>query len=322
MKFSASAIVLVSSTLGAAQGVTSTILPVEPAPSGCSASADSRFKITVIEPSKTYSSKQDSSSCDNDALLVLSLNNGVLTDAHNRTGYIASNRQFQFDAPPQSGALLTAGFSVCGNGSLALGGSTVWYQCQSGDFSNLYDANWAQQCEPIHLNAVDCGTNGNTTAGSDGGAVNAAVALPVCEIGDGQIQAHTTVCGASPTTSTSAPSISVSETSAVSIPTPVLTSTGVVDTIVDPVYTETPATPAIPGYSETPVDPGNAPSSGLSTVIMGTNTVVTTPSDGSSAVTGSVPSNTAPITSGASGKFVGSVGYAVALAGAAAVLMF
>ena len=92
--------------------------------------------------------------CDTNGTLALSLDNGIISDSHGRTGYIASNYQFQFDSPPQAGALLTAGFSVCGNHSLALGGSTTFYQCLSGDFSNLYNTNWAPQCSPVTLNTV------------------------------------------------------------------------------------------------------------------------------------------------------------------------
>lgn len=57
--------------------------------------------------------------------------------------YIAANYQFQFDAPPQAGAIYTTGFSLCANGSLALGGSAIFYQCLSGSFYNLYDRDWA-----------------------------------------------------------------------------------------------------------------------------------------------------------------------------------
>ena len=57
--------------------------------------------------------------------------------------YIAANYQFQFDAPPQAGAIYTTGFSLCSNNSLALGGSAIFYQCLSGSFYNLYDRDWA-----------------------------------------------------------------------------------------------------------------------------------------------------------------------------------
>lgn len=97
--------------------------------------------------------------CKTERTLILHLANGVLTDRFGRTGYIASNRQFQFDSPPQAGALVTAGFTMCNNGSLALGGGNVFWQCLSGDFYNLYDQRSAPQCSPITLNSVrllDC----------------------------------------------------------------------------------------------------------------------------------------------------------------------
>jgi len=93
--------------------------------------------------------------CNVDGALSLMLDNGVITDSKGRTGYIASNYQFQFDEPPQAGAIYTAGFSVCGNGSLALGGSTTFYQCLSGGFYNLYSKNTAAQCEEVTLDVVD-----------------------------------------------------------------------------------------------------------------------------------------------------------------------
>ncbi|ETN44876.1 uncharacterized protein HMPREF1541_09751 [Cyphellophora europaea CBS 101466] len=101
--------------------------------------------------------------CLTDSSLQLQLSDGILTDAYARTGYIASNYQFQFDAPPQAEALFTSGWSVCGNGSLALGGSTVFWQCLSGDFYNLYDRWWASQCSEVVIRVVelvDCGTEG------------------------------------------------------------------------------------------------------------------------------------------------------------------
>jgi hypothetical protein len=92
--------------------------------------------------------------CRTDSSLEMSLSNGILTDSDGRTGYIASNYQFQFDKPPQAGAIFTAGFSVCANGSLALGGSNVFWQCRSGNFYNLYDRYWAPQCSPITIESL------------------------------------------------------------------------------------------------------------------------------------------------------------------------
>ena len=92
--------------------------------------------------------------CNAPGTLALTLKDGKLLDSQGRTGYIASNFQFQFDNPPQAGAIFTGGFSVCGNGSLALGGSTVFYSCSSGSFSNLYDRNFAAQCVPVNIGIV------------------------------------------------------------------------------------------------------------------------------------------------------------------------
>jgi hypothetical protein len=89
--------------------------------------------------------------CLTNSTLQLNLTAGVLKDSTGRTGYIAANYQFQFDDPPQAGAIYTAGYSVCSNGSLALGGSTVFYQCLSGSFYNIYNTDWAPQCSPISL---------------------------------------------------------------------------------------------------------------------------------------------------------------------------
>ena len=91
--------------------------------------------------------------------LSITLDGGKLTDQSGRTGYIASNFQFQFDSPPQADAIYTSGFSICENGTLALGGSNIFYQCLSGNFYNLYDRKWAAQCSPAFIETmeqIDC----------------------------------------------------------------------------------------------------------------------------------------------------------------------
>jgi len=65
--------------------------------------------------------------------LGVTLKGGVLTDILGRIGYIADNRQLQFDAPPQAGAIYTAGFSACPDGTLALGDKNIFYACGSSD---------------------------------------------------------------------------------------------------------------------------------------------------------------------------------------------
>lgn len=144
--------------------------------------------------------KQKRAACSGDGILVAELSDGVISDALNRTGYIASNYQFQFDRPPQSGALYTAGFSHCSNGSLALGGSAVFYQCRSGSFYNLYDRWWAEQCSPVEILVMPCGgesDNDGAVDGNDEGqhvvATSTVLTTVVVPLGDGQPQVVTTM---------------------------------------------------------------------------------------------------------------------------------
>ncbi|CAK7897598.1 cell wall mannoprotein Pir3p [[Candida] anglica] len=88
--------------------------------------------------------------------LTMTLKDGMLTDSHGRVGAIVANRQFQFDGPPpQAGSIYAAGWSVTSDGLLALGDKTIFYQCLSGDFYNLYDENVAAQCSAVHLSVID-----------------------------------------------------------------------------------------------------------------------------------------------------------------------
>lgn len=165
-----------------------------------------------------------------------------MKDAQGRIAYLADNFQFQFDGPPQAGALYTAGFSVCGNGSIALGDSTVFYKCQSGDIYNLYDRWIAEQCSPVRLNVMPCGGDVQDPQNVVGSAVvsttvvmplsdgqpqvvTTTTVIPMCQIGDGkclrslfaclpcspaflpgQVQGRTTPCDqVPPTTATPIP---------------------------------------------------------------------------------------------------------------------
>jgi hypothetical protein len=135
-----------------------TVAPVSQKTDGQPNAATTFAKIARVQANKevTNAKRQNpiTVACASNSTLSLTLNNGILKDSHGRTGYIASNYQFQFDSPPQAGSIYTSGFSVCSNGSLALGGSAVWYRCLSGNFYNLYDRWWAAQCEPVVINAV------------------------------------------------------------------------------------------------------------------------------------------------------------------------
>ncbi|OAL49974.1 hypothetical protein IQ07DRAFT_600095 [Pyrenochaeta sp. DS3sAY3a] len=160
------------------------------APAGCSSSSPNPFQISTVNISSS-ATKRDLGDIQRRQLagaLTITLTDGVLKDQAGRQGYIASNYQFQFDAPVQDGARETSGFSLCSNGSLALGGSTVWYQCLSGTFYNLYSqAIREQDCIAIHIQAVNQGagvsqiTDGQPQATSAGPVIS--------QITDGQPQA-------------------------------------------------------------------------------------------------------------------------------------
>lgn len=137
-------------------------------------------------------STQNRAACSNDGNLIVSLADGVLTDDQGRTGYIASNFQFQFDSPPQSGALYTAGFSQCANGSLALGATTVFWQCASGTFFNLYDRWSAYQCAPVHILVMPCQGTQSADAGETVVGTEVVTTTVVVSLGDGQSQVVTT----------------------------------------------------------------------------------------------------------------------------------
>ncbi|KAF2773026.1 hypothetical protein EJ03DRAFT_265432 [Teratosphaeria nubilosa] len=124
------------------QGVTTATTPQPTNPAGCSSSSSSNFEITVVNATSTPS-KRDIAL---EVTLSITLPNGVLTDDQGRTGYIASNNQFQFDDPPPTDAMCTAGWSLCSDSTIALGGSADFYKCLSGTFSDLYDDSTNAQC--------------------------------------------------------------------------------------------------------------------------------------------------------------------------------
>ncbi|KAH7075885.1 hypothetical protein BKA63DRAFT_310021 [Paraphoma chrysanthemicola] len=157
-------------------------------PAGCQASTSGTFNIQTVNV--TSSRKRDLESRQLAGALTLSLNGGILKDQAGRTGYIASNYQFQFDAPVQAGARETSGFSLCGNGSLALGSTAIWYQCLSGTFYNLYSQSTGAQCIPIYITAVNRGGASAAVSQISDGQPQATSPRPVVsQISDGQPQA-------------------------------------------------------------------------------------------------------------------------------------
>lgn len=67
---------------------------------------------------------------------------------------------------------------MCNNGSLALGGSAVFYECLSGSFYNLYNTNYAPQCEPVLIDILPCAATSSSAA--------VAGTASVSQISDGQ----------------------------------------------------------------------------------------------------------------------------------------
>lgn len=156
--------------------------------SECASSADGTFAITTVNATEAPT-RRSIERRQLDGTLMLSLEDGKLTDQAGRTGYIAANYQFQFDAPVQEGALESEGFGLCSNGSMSLMGSTVFYQCLSGDFYNLYSQSTGAQCIPIHIQAtMSEGTSGVSQI-PDGQPQ--ATSAAVTQISDGQPQAST-----------------------------------------------------------------------------------------------------------------------------------
>ncbi|KAF2024789.1 hypothetical protein EK21DRAFT_50571, partial [Setomelanomma holmii] len=143
--------VLAATTTVSAQAVEDGIAPSSPPPSGCELNASGNFTIGTLKFGHSSKSKRESAQTAADAALVCTLRAGVLKDRDSRTGSVVANHQFQFDGPPQAGAIYTGGFSICTNGSLAIGGTTRWWQCSSGGFYNLYDEWIGDQCEEIRI---------------------------------------------------------------------------------------------------------------------------------------------------------------------------
>jgi hypothetical protein len=172
----------------AAQGVTSAIAPEASAPSGCETSADGEFQVSVVNVT-TSAKKRGVERRQLAGTLTVTLSDGKMVDQADRTAYIAANYQWQFDDPPQTGAIYTSGFSLCSNNSFALGGSAVFYQCYTGGFYNIYDRDWADQCSPIYLVAVSSGTVSQTSDGQPGATT---AITQVTQQTDGQPGAPTT----------------------------------------------------------------------------------------------------------------------------------
>jgi len=153
--------------------------------SSCNPDVAGTFQITTVNLTKRDVGRRQASA------LALTLTGGILKDSQGRIGYIAANNQFQFDNPIQAGSLVSSGWALCSNGSLSLGGSTVFFQCLSGNFYNLYNKNIRpQDCLTINLQAVTgTGPSQPTVSQVTDGQPQATKPGVVSQITDGQPQA-------------------------------------------------------------------------------------------------------------------------------------
>ncbi|KAF2004279.1 hypothetical protein P154DRAFT_587934 [Amniculicola lignicola CBS 123094] len=133
-----------------AQEVPEGLAPDGGSPEGCVDTIDGNFTIGVLQITSKGRREINTLQAAGSAVQC-TLNDGVLKDPYGRVGSIVANYQFQFDGPPQAGAIYTGGFSVCTNNSLALGPSTIFWRCTSGEFMNLYDRNVAAQCVEANI---------------------------------------------------------------------------------------------------------------------------------------------------------------------------
>lgn len=77
---------------------------------------------------------------------------------------------------------------------MALGTNKTFYRCLSGDFYNLYNENWAPQCEAVSIIAIPCGSGDTATQLGDGQVIGTTVVQTtiVTALPDGQPQVITT----------------------------------------------------------------------------------------------------------------------------------
>jgi hypothetical protein len=254
--------------------------------------------------------------CGSEGTLVITLKDGSTLDAQGRTGYIASNYQFQFDKPAQAGTLVNSGFSVCEGNVLALGSSKTFYQCLSGDFYNLYDRTWAAQCEPVSIIAVPCGSKDTASQISDGQVVGTTVVATtiITALPDGQPQVVTTKVPV-PIYSTYVPVSEYTDgqiqvTPGTPAP-PAPPSSSAPTTVVAP--TEAPSPSASAPGTEAPAPPTSAPGTEAPAPTTSSAVVAPTTSAPVSSSSAPAPSSSAPATtsapaSGSSHVAAGSMG--------------
>ncbi|GME86028.1 unnamed protein product [Ambrosiozyma monospora] len=139
---------------GQVQAVTSTASAASQVDDGQVQQATATSSASTSDDS--FGAKEATVACASSDALSMTLSGGILKDNRGRIGSIVANRQFQFDGPPpQAGAIYAAGWSISSDGYLAVGDNTLFYQCLSGTFYNLYDQTLGPHCAPVYLSVVD-----------------------------------------------------------------------------------------------------------------------------------------------------------------------
>ncbi|KAL9009174.1 MAG: hypothetical protein Q9173_005775 [Seirophora scorigena] len=152
-------------------------------PDGCSPNSQGPFLIAnqnITNAPGQFDKRQTTAtqSCGVVDTAVFTLNDSVLTDRAGRTGGIVAQGQFQFDKPVQPDSRYLDGFSICGNGSLAIAGSTIFYQCLADNYYNLYQTSQGTQCNEVYILTIPC-TDGSAVANPSSASTPASTVTPV-----------------------------------------------------------------------------------------------------------------------------------------------
>jgi hypothetical protein len=122
--------------------------PHETIPADCSVDYLGAFNIgfTPVDPSSEDDDEMRSKhKLATRTLVSLELTDGYLVDDQQRMAYIDDRDMLQFEMYPRS-PQFNAGFSICKNGTIALGNSALWYRCRAGAYSTIFRAKPDSDC--------------------------------------------------------------------------------------------------------------------------------------------------------------------------------
>ncbi|KAL8974218.1 MAG: hypothetical protein Q9197_001531, partial [Variospora fuerteventurae] len=147
-------------------------------PEGCSPNFEGSFLVDnrrITNAPGQFDKRQETvtinEACADPGASTFTLSDSVLTDQDGATGAIAAQGQFQFDKNVQVDSRYVDGFSICGNGSLALAGTTIFYQClvepaNREPFVNLYLTSQRPECDEINIQTIPCPSDGAVSGSS------------------------------------------------------------------------------------------------------------------------------------------------------------